>query len=241
MNYKNWKPLLSVIIIVAIISAAIPFFTIFSKQSFSAKLSDWADAASWFSLFVTIITTVFLGYISWNIHENEKRRDNDMKSLLTSIEKPILTFFSTPANDNSNIDLWWIKNVGKGAALNLSVTHFPSNGEKWNNVLTDCYSLGGDGSTIQLKWLNKTQVNKLLVFYNDTLTDRVHISICHKDRTTVSSLDGFSDLKDNSNLILSKDELILLYNTERKRQKQAEEDNRSKFRPSIAFISNATK
>jgi hypothetical protein len=236
MSLKNWNQLLFVVIIVAIIFAIIPFLVIFSKQSFSTKLNDWADAASWLSLFVTIITTVFLGYISWNIHENEKRRDSDMKSLLTNIEKPILTFFSTAENGSSNIDRWWIRNVGKGAALNLSVAHFPSEGQTWNNTLTDCYSLGGDGSTIQLTWLNKTLVNKLLVFYNDTLTDRVHVSICYSDKTIVSSLDNFIELRDiNSNLILSKEDLNDLYIRERKRQKQAEEDIRPNFKPTITF------
>lgn len=237
MKLQNWKPLFVGIISLIIIFAIIPFSTIFFKQPFSTKLSDWADAATWFSLFVTIITTVFLGYISWSIHENEKKRDQDMKLLLTSIEKPILTFFSTPATDSSNIDQWWIKNVGKGAALNLSVAHFLSKEQKWNDVIVDCYSLGGDGSTIQLKWLHKTQVNKLLVFYNDTLTEAVHISICHSDKTIIGALNNFTDLTDmNSNLILSKDDLMRLYNSERKRQKQAEEDIKSGFKPSIRFL-----
>lgn len=223
MKYKN--PIIAAIVILIIISI-LPFAIIFYKQSFSNNIQDWANAGSWFSLFVSVTTTIILLNLTWQIHKNEEKRETENRELIEKLENPIIVFFSEPANDLQDIDKWFIKNIGKGPALNINITHYPLNGSDWIDTIIDCYSLGTQDDPLQLEWLNKTKVNRLLVFYNDNMSNKIHASIAFGDKTQIiNDIEAFNSIYDDeSNEIISKEKLLLLLNTKHKRKKQAIEE-----------------
>lgn len=217
---KKVKVLVRVAIFLIVVISIVPFMFVFKGQSFSNKLNDWADAATWFSLFVALITNAILFYISWNIHENETKRDKQNQNILINLEKPTLIFYSEKGDND--IDKWFVKNIGRGPALNLAITHYPINGSQWVYFLIDCYSLGTQGETLQLKWLNKTMVNKLVVFYDDNLSETGHISVGYSDKTEIRDTANFKIVKDDyNNIILDDNSLGLIQKSVHKRMRLA--------------------
>ena len=222
MKYKN---LIIAAIVVLIIISILPFVIIFYRQPLSNNIQDWANAGSWFSLFISAITTIILIYLTWKIHKNEQKRETENRDLIEKLENPIVVFFSKPANDLDDIDKWFIKNIGKGPALNISITHFPLNGSDWVDTIIDCYSLGTQESPLQLMWLNKTKVNRLLVFYNDNMSNKIHASIAFGDKTQIIDFERLNNIYDDeSNEIISKENLLLLLKSKHKRMKLAIEE-----------------
>jgi len=210
--------------ILIIVSSITPFILYFKGQPFSNKLSDWANAATWFSLFVALITNAILFYISWSIHENETKRDKQNQDILVNLEKPTLIFYSEKGD--KDIDKWYVKNIGRGPALNLAITHYPLGGSQWVYFLIDCYSLGTQDEPLQLKWLNKTKVSKLVVFYDDNLSDTKHISIGYDNKTEIRNVSNYKIVKDKfNNIILDEDSLsLILKKSDHKRMKAANDE-----------------
>lgn len=209
MSDQQVKLYLKLAFVVILIISIAPFLLFFKGQSFSSKLNDWADAATWFSLFVGLITTTILVYLTWRIHENENKRDKQNQDILVNLEKPTLIFYSEKGD--KDIDKWYVKNIGRGPALNLAITHYPLDGTQWVYFLIDCYSLGTQDEPLQLKWLNKTRVSKLVVFYDDNLSDTKHISIGYSDKTEIRNTKEFKIVKDYSdNVILDTDSLSVI-------------------------------
>lgn len=214
----------------------IPFIKFFINQPFSKSLSDWADAATWFSLFISIITTCFLGYLSWHIHKNENDTQQKSIDLLRSIEKPVLVFYCEKDDRPDNIDRWFFKNIGKGPALNVSICHFLLESKEWSKELVDCYSMGTAEKPLELIWLADIRCAAILAFYQDSISQEYYCSMGMKDQTIIINLNKEFSYDCDKFEILNKEIATQILSQDHLRKFQAIENTQKPSGPQLTFL-----
>jgi hypothetical protein len=215
-----------VVLLVVVIASFLPFLIYFKNQSFSKSINDWADAATWFSLFISIITTCFLGYLSWRIHEKENDTQNKSLGLLRSIEKPVLAFYCEKDQRPDNIDRWFLKNIGKGPALNISICHFSLEFREWSKELVDCYSMGTEEEPLELVWVADIKCFAVLAFYQDTISTDFYCSLGINDQTFPINIKEDFTYQFDKQEILNKEILERILSQKHIRKMQAIENNK---------------
>lgn len=138
------------------------------------KWGVYGDYASWI---FTAINTLFLSLLSFVLYRSQEQREKFEANYLEADQKPIVIFYVDLASRT-----WHIRNIGKGAALNIIVADNLGGVGKWENIYK-CYSLG-PGEKYPIIW--KQNFAQLLAIYNDIFSDKIFTSICLGDETTIN-------------------------------------------------------
>jgi uncharacterized protein with PQ loop repeat len=165
-------------IAVIFVLGMLAFYLQFHKQKISDKQSDWASFASYVGLIVSICNLVILGIISVSFSlQNIK------------LQKPCIIFeISLEEKEKA---YYVIKNVGRGAALNILVKYKnDKKNEAWD-LSVICYSLGPNDK-FKLFW--KMGGDEWIAIYDDILGNH-YASNIKNDTMTFDELDNESNKK----------------------------------------------
>jgi hypothetical protein len=182
--------IVSILIILAI--GVLIFYYNFHNQKFPKNLSDWAYFSSYAGLIVSICNILILGAISTSFNGQNIK-----------LQKPCIIF--KISLEEAEKAYYIIKNVGKGAALNIIVKHKNNKGnEKWDSS-TICYSLGQND---ELKLLWKKGGDEWIAVYDDILGN-------HYDSNIKGDTMTFNVLNDKLNKMHRSQKSKALWNTQK--------------------------
>ena len=137
----------------------ISYYNNFDKV-ISTEPAEWADFATYLSLFVSISNLIFLGVISYITYKTTSTFNN----LQTT---PLLDFTVKYVDDK---DSWYLINCSNASARNISVRFHSDNiVSKW----VACYSIVGS-SELELPWLRFA--TKIEAAYTDAMSENYFIT-----------------------------------------------------------------
>jgi len=142
----------------------------FRYSFISNETSDWGSFSDYLNPFVSLANLILIAFITYFVNKT---------NLL--VEKPTIVF----AWDNDN-KKYRIKNIGKGAALNIVLKHKEKrDSEGWDsNVL--CYSLG-QNDEILIKW---SKGEDEWIAYYDDIFDNHYFSNIRDDYVKIGKINN---------------------------------------------------
>jgi hypothetical protein len=155
-----------VIIIIISIIPIIFYLLNFSNTTISDNPTDWASFSDFLSLFVSVSNLIVFIYFSFQLYEYNALKDNQDSEFKAANERPILTCRSIIKSDK---ELWVVKNIGRGAALNLKISEIPNRLEKSELTFIKCFSLG-ETDEIELDWISFANV--IVILYEDIFSNK---------------------------------------------------------------------
>lgn len=141
--WKNkYTKIIAVIFLVIVICPLILYWIFYGKLTLrNIPFSSWRDFSDYFSLYVSIINvgaTIILTYL---IITQTKKNHQEILTFQKQAELPVLIFFM----DESSRPNYLIKNIGKGAAMNVSLfIRSSSNSQNEWDLMMPFYSLGSN-------------------------------------------------------------------------------------------------
>jgi len=145
-------------IAVTLVVLVVPFvLSLIQKQiCFHHSLSFWSAYTSYCSV-------IIMAYLSFAIYTYNKRKDVEKEKMEKILERPIIVF-----NKTKSTEYYWIKNIGKGAALNITVKSHLREDKIWV-IAHKCYSLGCN-EELEMTWTvncNAIGTQYFDVFHNE--------------------------------------------------------------------------
>jgi hypothetical protein len=164
-----------------VIAAGLFFYVVhFFNNPISDKTSDWESFSSYINPFIAFANLIIFVWFSYLVYKYNLEKDNQDDLFKRTTERPVLVF----VNPGETNEVWAVKNIGKGAALNLKIFESPERNVQWILPGTKCYSLG-NGETLNLDWLKAA--NMIVVLYEDVFSTK-YISLAADDETQVREL-----------------------------------------------------
>src|SRR5450631_4674293 len=117
--------ILSVIIVICF--GILFYFIHFFHFALSDDTKDWGSFGTYINVFVTTSNLIILIWFSNLLNNYNKAKDTQETEFKKTIERPILIF----SNTGYPGETWLVKNIGKGAALNLLLFEAPDRGGTW--------------------------------------------------------------------------------------------------------------
>lgn len=165
------KVLISVATIMFILYVGFYVFH-FRNARISTDANDWGAFADYLNPIIGVLNLIILIILSISVRRSEEERYRFEKKFIEAAEKPILIFW-----DNAEQNSWFIKNIGKGAALNLYVSYNTDDNPRQSIV--KCYSIAS-GEEKKLIWIRNAY--NLIASYQD-LHHNFYIAKCQDDLT----------------------------------------------------------
>lgn len=178
MNEKN-KWLLFAIPLLILGCGWLIYFNNFDGK-FSTEPTPWGSYGTFINSFVTLANVSLFLMFSLLVYRYNR-----------TVNSPTLTF---KTKIKKKREVWIIKNIGNGPALNLVVSYKNDATEDWIEPAVKCYSLGKDDS-VTLDWIDNPDV--IGVFYTDIFKNEF-IALVGNDITEISSYSRFKDFTINN-------------------------------------------
>ncbi len=179
---KNY-PYLYIPLTIAILIPLLYYFIVFGKYGLSTNSSSLSNFSGFVNLFVSAANLYIFFILSVKVYEYNAKHDETNDSFQRSLERPVCVFI-TDNKTEDGLDKWKIRNVGRGAALNLHIGFFENGADKWDTSLVKTYSLSAN-EELELKWLHKKQCNRLVAFYGGVVSGQPYCTIGEGDYSTV--------------------------------------------------------
>lgn len=180
---KKTKLVITLAVIV-VASSILVYILNFTGQEISNDTSKWGAFSDYLNPFVAIANLIVFIWLSIEVFNYNKKKDAQTDTFEQTIQKPVLIFKSLPPKERNSRELWIIKNIGNGAALNLRIAESRFRNIDWVTPITKCYSLGS-GDFLELKWLK--HANVICVTYEDVFTHR-YVTIGADDESQTREL-----------------------------------------------------
>lgn len=164
----------------------------------SNDTGDWGAFSDYLNPFIALLNLIVLIILSNAVRRNEADRYAFEKKFIEAGEKPILIFW-----DNQNDNSWYVKNIGKGAALNIYITHL--NGQAEIQSIVKCYSLAV-GEEKKLVWIR--EAFQIIGTYQD-LHNNYYTARCQDDLTSHNENENF--FENTNGKVLRYNEAVDLY------------------------------
>lgn len=190
IKIKNWAIFSLLIIAIIIVVPSVCYFRAFTEKS--SNTSDWSNYATYLNVCIASCNLISFIFLSILIYNYNLRRDSANEKFQLNLSKPILTF-ETDSDNSTGKEIWSMKNIGNGPALNIKVAEM--NEDNWIGNKVVAYHLGKNESK-KLIWL--TSAGLICAMYKD-LFDNEYLSVAINDTTTIF------DIKNKS---ISKNDII---------------------------------
>jgi hypothetical protein len=178
---------LAIILAILVIVVGLTAYSFhFSSRSISGDTRDWSYFSTYINPFVTLANLTIFIWFSNLVFTYNSKKDSQEALFKKVIERPVLIF----TNAGVENEIWVVKNIGKGAALNLKIFESSGRSDKWKIPVTKCYSLGS-GETLKLDWLS--YANIIGVLYEDVFSTK-YIAIGADDETHIKELDNYETI-----------------------------------------------
>jgi hypothetical protein len=169
------------------------------------KVGQFAD---FLNPFIGIVNILFVGYLTYALNELNNRREQkkgeedgkrekENEKRRRALERPVLTFVSTPLDEMqigvristflnikgvseyaTSSELWSLFNIGNGPALNLTIAYKTHRvHSNWEKPIVKANSIAKEGNR-PLEWIDWPDV--LCVIYSD-LTNTQYVSVFADD------------------------------------------------------------
>ncbi|MDB5199100.1 MAG: hypothetical protein JWO92_1063 [Chitinophagaceae bacterium] len=178
MNEKN-KWLLFAIPLLILGCGWFIYFNNFEGK-FSTEPTPWGSYGTFINSFVTLANVSLFLMFSLLVYRYNR-----------TVNSPILTF---KTKIKKKREVWIIKNIGNGPAMNLLVAYKTDANEHWIHPAVKCYSLGKDDS-VTLDWIDNPDV--IGVYYTDIFKNEF-IALVGNDITEISSYSQFKEFTINN-------------------------------------------
>lgn len=153
-----------ILAVIVIISSIVVYILKFKDQAISTDTSKWGAFSDYLNPFVAIANLIVFIWLSIEVFNYNKKKDAQTDTFEKTIQKPVLIFKSIPPKEANGHEVWMVKNIGNGAALNLRIAESHFRNIDWVTPVTKCYSLAS-GDHLNLKWLK--HANVICVTYED--------------------------------------------------------------------------
>lgn len=198
MNKNRWKGIFNLVIVsmisVAFLVVPLLFYTNkFSKGVMSDYPSDWAAFSNYMSLFVSFTSFLIISLLTYMLYRYNKKRDweiteakNEFSRKEEILERPVIVFRKFQSHS-----YYTLCNIGKGAALNISIKSCKKElGTHWE-FCHNSYSISST-EEIQMIWTNSCIA--IAAEYSDIFGNK-YGSFMDNDQIRVFKLLDKDDLK----------------------------------------------
>ncbi len=149
----------TVLCIILIIGPVVFYILLQGSSNISRNLSEWADFSNYWSPFISLSSLIILSYLSYIVFKFDQNRHRESEIKESILDRPILAFIK-----NRTTNLYYIKNVGKGAAINISLkANLIREKELWQHE-AQMYSLK-EGDAYSLEWIDVSTM--FIAWYQD--------------------------------------------------------------------------
>ena len=164
--------LLGLILIVGPIIAYIFFL---GSTSISKNLSEWANFSNYWSPFISLSSLIILAYLSYVVFKFDQNRHIESEKREVILDRPMLAFIK-----NRTTNLYYLKNVGKGAAINILLkANLIRDKARWQ-YKSQMYSLK-EGDAYSLEWI---ETSTMFIAYYQDVFGKAYFSFMEHDYMT---------------------------------------------------------
>ena len=156
------KPLKFVLAILIVVSITVPlvlYFLAFGKNGISHKAGDWANFATFVSLFIGLCNLILFAFLTYYVQRYNESNDEQAEKRSRMLERPILSF-SYFAREG----VYFVENIGNGPAINIRIKTSLENG-KWSYGFI-WNSLRSASISEPMHWTKNTNV--ICAIYSDS-------------------------------------------------------------------------
>ncbi|OQP67634.1 hypothetical protein [Niastella populi] len=155
---KNLKPTLASIILGFCVIPLILYLLVFAKNGVSAKAEDWANFATFVSLFIGICNLILFAILTYYVQGYNESNNKFIETRSRMLERPIISFSLIRGR-------YWIQNIGNGPAINIIVkSDFHNNAWKYGFIW---HSLQATNQLEPMDWT--TSSNIICATYSDSM------------------------------------------------------------------------
>lgn len=190
-----------------IVIVSLPFliyFGFFARNGIAYDQQQWAHFATFISAFAAIANLYVVYGLAQEAKELTRQGQEESRIYQDAYERPLL-YLSQRLNHSERV--WYITNIGRGAALNIRVSfQFSVPNDSGFNELVKCYALPGGKNTIVIDSPNKG-IKRACVVYED-IRQRTFISVANNHETLVRELPNFSDIAFDDGFTFRSNDLV---------------------------------
>jgi hypothetical protein len=161
------------------------------EGKFSDSAPEWGSYGTYINSFVTLANVSLFIMFSLLVYNYNKLNN-----------RPILTFKTKFKKGKKEI--WRIRNIGNGAALNLLVGYKTNAKNEWISPTVKSYSFGKDDEVI-IDWITGSP-DIIGVHYTD-IFDEAFFAVVGNDVTTLRPVSNFKTITINKEIIYDKTEV----------------------------------
>ena len=192
--------------LIAIIIVSLIFYVVnFWGHKFSNTTETWGAFSDYLNPFIAISNLIVFIWLSFSVYEYNEKKDRQDEILKTKMERPVLVSSSDYHPHTNPQEVWSIKNVGNGAALNLLITTKTQRNLSWRVPAIKCFSLGKMES-IELLWAAPI-IDVICVIYEDIFENK-YVTVFADDKSFTQPLNREYKKISIQNFTFEKEEIL---------------------------------
>jgi hypothetical protein len=181
----DWcKENIEIVAAIPIFISVVAYIISFARNNWSHDPGDWGTLGDFFNPFIAISNLIVFVIFSRLVYNYNVRKDEELNAFQHTLERPIIVAISKllPTRNEE----WLIKNIGKGAAMNLKIIKLRNRSEQWEPPVAKCYSLSSSDEPIPMDFFS-IGLDVICIIYEDIFGSQ-YVSLAADDETYVRSL-----------------------------------------------------
>lgn len=192
--------LILIVASVLIIIGPVLFFVFkLGSTNVSRNLSEWSNFSNYWSAFINLANLIVISVLSYLIFRFDQNRHRESEKRENILDRPLLAFIKNTHG------IYYVKNVGKGAAINIILkSNYVEQSQKWEHVNV-LYSLK-EGDSLILEWI--PQSSMFIAKYQDVFDNSFYSYMKDDTMTFMPESEIIQRASEHVKLLFDKQHLI---------------------------------